>query len=358
MANTVAANETVTKLLDTNANPAPLGLMGFGLTTVLLNIHNAGFYGLSAMILAMGVFYGGIAQIIAGIMEWKKNNSFGTLAFTSYGLFWLSLAGIWLMPTLFPQADAAAGSTSTALAWYFVLWGVFTGYMYIGTLKLNRALQVVFGLLTVLFFLLATENFLKTGGYTDAASVMQKIAGWEGIATGLAAIYTAAAQTLNEVYRKVVLPLGPVSHLPKGFVVQHGDEIAELWLQALRQSPQTPSYGAVSDKELVSSSEFALSQVDSYFGGQPADAEIGEFFYNLGATRSAQKLPLSELISATLLLKREIWMTARTHGLWESAADLQRAVDLNRELGRFFDKAVYYATAGYTGQPLPEKDFF
>jgi len=358
MAETVAANQTVTKLLDTNANPAPLGLMGFGLTTVLLNIHNAGFYGLSAMIIAMGVFYGGVAQIIAGIMEWKKNNSFGTLAFTSYGLFWLTLVGIWLFPTIFPEAGAAASTNSTALAWYFIFWGLFTGYMFIGTLKLNRALQIVFGLLTLLFVLLAVENFLKTGGHVDAASVIQKIAGWEGIATGLAAIYTAAAQTLNETYRKVLLPLGPVSHLPKSFVVQHGDEIAELWLQALRQSPQTPSYGAVSDTELVNASEFALSQVDSYFGGQPADAEISEFFYNIGATRAAQKLPLAELISATLLLKREIWMTARTHGLWESAADLQRAVDLNRELGRFFDKAVYYETAGYSGQPLPQKDFF
>ena len=90
-----------------------------------------------------------------------------------------------------------------------MFWGLFTGYMFIGTLKLNRALQIVFGLLTVLFFLLAIENFLKTGGHADAASVMQKIAGWEGILTGLSAIYTAAAQTLNEVYRKVLLPLGP-----------------------------------------------------------------------------------------------------------------------------------------------------
>ncbi len=86
MATSISSNETVTKLLDTNANPAPLGLMGFGLTTILLNIHNAGFFGLSSMILAMGIFYGGIAQVIAGIMEYRKNNTFGTLAFTSYGL--------------------------------------------------------------------------------------------------------------------------------------------------------------------------------------------------------------------------------------------------------------------------------
>jgi len=78
--------EVLTKIKDTTANPAPLGLLGFGLTTVLLNIHNAGFYGLNTMILGMGICYGGIAQIIAGIMEWKKGNTFGATAFTSYGL--------------------------------------------------------------------------------------------------------------------------------------------------------------------------------------------------------------------------------------------------------------------------------
>ena len=81
-------------LKDTTANPAPLGLLGFGMTTVLLNIHNAGYYELNTMILSMGIFYGGIAQIFAGLMEWKKNNTFGTTAFTSYGLFWLTLAEI------------------------------------------------------------------------------------------------------------------------------------------------------------------------------------------------------------------------------------------------------------------------
>jgi hypothetical protein len=98
--------------------------------------------------------------------------------------------------------------------------------------------------------------------------------------------------------------------------------------------------------------------VAEYFGGKPSEHNIGEWFHNLGATRAAQGLPLPELISAILLLKREVWMTARTHGVWESAMDLQRAVDLNRELGRFFDRAVYYATAGYTGYPLKTKDAF
>ena len=91
-------DQMVARVADTTANPAPLGLMGFGMTTVLLNIHNAGFYELGSMILAMGVFYGGLAQILAGIMEWKKGNTFGTTAFTSYGFFWLSLVALILMP--------------------------------------------------------------------------------------------------------------------------------------------------------------------------------------------------------------------------------------------------------------------
>src|SRR6202000_2623259 len=85
---------------DGTANPAPLGLCAFGMTTVLLNFHNAGFFELNTMILGMGLFYGGIAQVIAGIMEWKKNNPFGTTAFTSYGFFWLSLVALVIGPKL------------------------------------------------------------------------------------------------------------------------------------------------------------------------------------------------------------------------------------------------------------------
>ncbi|HPS92818.1 MAG TPA: acetate uptake transporter, partial [Methanothrix sp.] len=117
-------------LKDTTANPAPLGLLGFGLTTVLLNIHNAGYYELNSMILAMGIFYGGLAQIIAGIMEWKKNNTFGTTAFTSYGLFWLSLVALIFLPTL----GLAQATSKPAFAAYFFMWGLFTFFMFIGTL--------------------------------------------------------------------------------------------------------------------------------------------------------------------------------------------------------------------------------
>ena len=86
------------RLRDSTSNPAPLGLMGFGMTTVLLNLHNAGLFPVGTMILGMGIFYGGIAQVIAGVMEWKKGNTFGTVAFTSYGLFWLSLVALLMLP--------------------------------------------------------------------------------------------------------------------------------------------------------------------------------------------------------------------------------------------------------------------
>src|SRR5881296_884828 len=143
-------NESTTHLKDTTANPAPLGLLGFGMTTVLLNLHNAGFFDISSMILAMGICYGGIAQIIAGIMEWRKGNTFATTAFTSYGLFWLSLVALIVLTKL----GWGAASNDTAMAAYLAMWGLFTLVMFIGTLRLHIAGQVVFGSLTILFFLL------------------------------------------------------------------------------------------------------------------------------------------------------------------------------------------------------------
>src|SRR6266536_2878398 len=168
-------NESVTQIQDTTGNPAPLGLLGFGMTTVLLNLHNAGFYELNSMILAMGICYGGAAQIIAGIMEWKKGNTFATTAFVSYGLFCLAL------------------------------WGLFTAGMFLGTLRLNRALQVVFATLTILFFMLAI------GDFTSASPGFKRITGYEGIFCGFSAIYAGLAQVLNELFGKTVLPLGPVT---------------------------------------------------------------------------------------------------------------------------------------------------
>ena len=184
------SNQTIV-LKDTTANPAPLGLMGFGMTTVLLNLHNAGLFKLGTMILAMGLAYGGLAQILAGIFEWKKNNTFGVTAFTSYGAFWFSLVFLLILPKM-GLGDAPE---TKAMVAYLIAWGVFTGVMFIGTLRLNCYLQFIFGSLTVLFFLLAL------GDGTGSATI-KKIAGYEGIICGGSAVYTALYQVLKELYAK------------------------------------------------------------------------------------------------------------------------------------------------------------
>jgi uncharacterized protein len=186
-----------TKIADTTANPAPLGLLGFGMTTVLLNLHNAGFFALSSMVLAMGIFYGGMAQVFAGWMEWKKGNTFGTVAFTSYGLFWLTLVYLIVMPSWGGVTKADEGGMIA----YLILWGLFTFVMWIATLKKNKALQFVFFTLFILFWLLALGD--ATGNAT-----LKTFTGWEGIICGLSAIYLAFAEILNETYGKVVLPIG------------------------------------------------------------------------------------------------------------------------------------------------------
>jgi len=195
--NKIMDAQTIIK--DATANPAPLGLCAFGMTTVLLNLHNAGYYPLDSMILAMGIFYGGSAQVIAGAMEWKKGNTFATTAFTSYGMFWLTLVALIVMPKL----GWMDKPTEPAFASYLIVWGIFTAILFIGTLRLNRALQVVFGSLVVLFFLLAYKH--ATG---DAS--LEHFTGFEGIFCGASAIYTGLAQVLNEVYGKAILPLGPM----------------------------------------------------------------------------------------------------------------------------------------------------
>jgi succinate-acetate transporter protein len=178
------------------ANPAPLGLMGFGMTTVLLNIHNAGFFGQDVMVLAMGIFYGGLAQIVAGIMEFRKGNTFGLTAFTSYGLFWLSLVFI-----ILGEKHGWFAHDPAFLGWYLFMWGVFTCAMWVGTWGKNRAIQFVFLSLTVLFWLLAIGHWFPVAGWFRQAT------GIEGIICGLSAIYLAVAEVLNEARGRAVLPI-------------------------------------------------------------------------------------------------------------------------------------------------------
>ena len=182
------------------ANPAPLGLLGFGLTTVLLNLANTGVFKLDTMILAMGIAYGGIAQIIVGAMEYRKGNTFGTVAFTSYGLFWWSF----VLLLILPKFTGIAGPSASSLAAYFVMWGIFTFAMFFGTLKANRALQFVFFSLFILFFMLAIGKFAASSTFTT-------ITGIEGVICGFSAVYLGIAEVLNESHKKTVLPIYPTS---------------------------------------------------------------------------------------------------------------------------------------------------
>jgi hypothetical protein len=186
------------------ANPAVLGLTCFGLTTVLLNLHNAGLFKSIGGILALGIFVGGTVQIIAGVLEYKKGNTFGTTAFCAYGAFWLSLVFILLAET----KTFNISFSTTELAWYLLLWGIFTGFMFIGTLKVNRVLQSIFAWLFVLFMLLAIHfAYFSAAGKTTA---VLKTAGVVGIVTGGLAIYLAMAELINEMHGKTLLPIWPM----------------------------------------------------------------------------------------------------------------------------------------------------
>jgi succinate-acetate transporter protein len=175
------------------ANPAPLGLLGFGMTTILLNLHNAGIIQLSIVIIAMGIALGGLAQILAGIMEFKAGNTFGATAFSAYGFFWWSLVIIWVLPVS-NRAD------EISMGYYLIIWAIFTAFMFVGSLKHNRITQIVFGSLTVLFLLLAIGDF--SGNHT-----IKLIAGFEGIICGACAIYSAMGQIVNSEFKREVIKM-------------------------------------------------------------------------------------------------------------------------------------------------------
>lgn len=179
--------------------------MGFGMTTVLLNLHNVGLFGFDSMVLAMGIAYGGLAQIMAGVMEYRRGNIFGTTAFTSYGFFWLSL----IVLKLFPIMGLGEAPSKLAMAAYFFMWGLFTFIMFFGTLKTNRALEFVFISLAALFFMLTMRELLIDFGF-DGYTQVTTLLGIDGVICGLSAVYLALAEVLNEVHGKTVLPVFPV----------------------------------------------------------------------------------------------------------------------------------------------------
>lgn len=176
-------------------NPAALGLAGFGLTTVALSLHNMGTLPTAGLTLAYGFMYGGMAQVIAGIIEFRRNNAFGGTAFSSYGLFWIGLA----LAILLENTGVFESSASEIAAW-MALWGIFTLYMAVGAAALKaRAVTVVLALLTILFFLLAAADAMNSSG-------LLKFAGAWGVLTGASAIYTSAAIIINEAAGRTVLP--------------------------------------------------------------------------------------------------------------------------------------------------------
>lgn len=186
------------------ADPAPLGLCAFALTTFVLTSTYAGFFPAAAggVAVAVALFYGGIAQLCAGMWEFKRNNTFGATAFTSYGAFWLSYAAI-----LVPGTGVLAAITPAihqALGVYLLGWTIFTGLMFLGTLRSNIALVAVFGLLFLAFLLL-------TIGELGPSTTAHQIGGYLGVLTAIVAWYTALAGVLASVKSPFQLPVFPLS---------------------------------------------------------------------------------------------------------------------------------------------------
>lgn len=183
-------------LVDDTANPAPLGLCAFGMTTILLSLHNAGLTAIGSPIIAMAMFYGGIAQVIAGILEWKKNNTFGMVTFGSFGFFWISFAFILLLPKL----GLTAAPTNQELAAFLSVWGLFAFGLFVCTIKMHRVLLVT------LFFVVLLVALLVAGELTEIP-IFGTLGGYVGLVAGLLAMYIGMGQVINEIYGKKIFPV-------------------------------------------------------------------------------------------------------------------------------------------------------
>ncbi len=183
-------------LNDNTANPAPLGLCAFGMTTILLSLHNAGLMALSSPILAMAIMYGGVAQVIAGIMEWKKNNTFGLVTFGSFGFFWISFATLLTLPAL----GLAKAPAPVELAAFLSVWGVFAVGLFICTLKMHKVLQVTLVAVVALVVLLVAAQL--TG-----SSLILNLGGVVGLIAGALALYIGIGQVINEVHGRKIFPV-------------------------------------------------------------------------------------------------------------------------------------------------------
>ncbi|MQY34486.1 Succinate-acetate/proton symporter SatP [Streptomyces sp. RB17] len=185
---------------EARGDPAPLGLAGFALTTLMLSIVNTDLLkeaGAIVPVLGLAAFYGGVAQFAAGLFEFRRGNTFGATTFCSYGAFWLSYW--WIAPRL-----AFAGNTHNALGLFLLGWAIFTAFMAVAALRVNLGVLAMLALLTLTYLFLAIGAF-QTGPQPHA---MTQVGGWFGILTGLAAWYTAAATMINDTHRRTLLPVG------------------------------------------------------------------------------------------------------------------------------------------------------
>jgi uncharacterized protein len=194
------------------ADPGPLGLAAFALTTFVLSMFNADLVskGGEPVVFGLALAYGGLAQILAGMWEFRTGNTFGAVAFSSYGAFWLSF---WALVVFYeksiPEADAGH-----AVGLFLIAWGIFTLYMTVAALRTTAAVLAVFVLLTITFFLLGIGN---AGGHSNIV----KLGGWVGLATAAAAWYASFAAVTNSTFGRVVLPVGPLQ--PGGGREHHGN---------------------------------------------------------------------------------------------------------------------------------------
>ena len=196
MVNNDETNQNNLFLMDNTANPAPLGLCAFGTTTILLSLCNVGIIGLSSPVLAMAIFYGGIAQIIAGLMEWKKNNNFGFLTFVSFGFFWITFAGVMMLPVL----GLAKAPQPVDLAAFLSVWGIIALGLLICTLKMHKSLQAtVLAVFLLVVILVAAE---LTG-----SDLIRMLGGVMGIIAGGLALYIGLGQVINEVHNRKIIPV-------------------------------------------------------------------------------------------------------------------------------------------------------
>jgi hypothetical protein len=183
-------------LNDNTANPTAFGLCAFGMTTILLSLANAGVMTLSSPILAMAIMFGGVAEVIAGLMEWKKNNTFGLVTFGSFGFFWISFATLLILPVL----GLAKAPAPIELAAFLSVWGIFAVGLFICTLKMPKVIQATLLAIVVMIFLLVAAQL-------TASSLILTLGGVVGIIAGALGLYIGIGQVINEVHGKIIFPI-------------------------------------------------------------------------------------------------------------------------------------------------------